>query len=281
MVGGIPILLSEGLSTFRLAPYRGRLNRTDRPSWRTRLRRLVPRISGNLVARRNFKAFALRLLTQTDRPQVLILGGAERGEGIGPLLDDGRIECLESDVAIGQRTQAVFDASYLPLRSSSVDGVVVQAVLEYVLDPELAVAEIYRVLKPGGIVYSEMPFLQAVHGGRYDFTRLTHLGHLRLFRQFEEIASGACAGPATALAWAVQQFFLALVRSPWLRDGVKVVTGYLFFWIRFFDYFLTTTPGGLDGAAGTYLMAAKSNHVLSDRRLLKKYRGAVPVGDIL
>ena len=281
LVGRIPILLSEQLSTFRIAPYCGRLAPAPRPSWRRRLRQLVPRISGNLVARQNFKAFVARLLAQAKRPQVLILGGAERGAGISPLLDDGRLECLESDVVIGQRTQAVFDASYLPLRSSSLDGVVVQAVLEYVPDPALAVAEIFRVLKPGGIVYSEMPFLQDVHGGRYDFTRLTHLGHLRLFRQFEEIASGACAGPATALAWSLQQFFLAFVRSPWLRDGVKVATGFLFFWIRFFDYALAATPGGLDGATGTFLLAAKSDRVLSDRKLLEKYRGAVPVGDVL
>ncbi len=281
LVGKIPILLSEQLSTFRIAPYRGRHGRTYRPSWRTRLRRLVPRISGNLVALQNFKAFVARLLAQTDRPQVLILGGAERGAGISPLLDDGRIECLESDVVIGSRTEAVFDASYLPLRSNSVDGVVVQAVLEYVLDPALVAAEIYRVLKPGGIVYSEMPFLQSVHGGRYDFTRLTHLGHLRLFRHFEEISSGACAGPATTLAWSLQQFFLGFVRSPRLRDGMKIATGFLFFWIHFFDYVLATTPGGLDGATGTYLMAAKSDHLLSDHKLLEKYRGAVPVGDIL
>ncbi len=281
LVGSIPILLSEHLSTFRMAPYCSRLNETYQPSWRKRLRQLVPRISGNLVARTNFKALVVRLLTQTERPRVLILGGAERGEGISPLLDDGRLECLESDIVIGRRTEAVFDASYLPIRSSSIDGVVVQAVLEYVLDPALAVAEIHRVLKPGGIVYSEMPFLQDVHGGRYDFTRLTHLGHLRLFRHFEEIASGACAGPATALAWSLQQFFLAFVRSPWLRDGVKIATGFSFFWIRFFDYFLAATPGGLDGATGTYLLATKSDLVLSDRRLLEKYRGAVPVGDVL
>ena len=41
---------------------------------------------------------------------------------------------------------------------------------------------------------SEMLCLQDLRRGRYDFTRLTHLGHLRLFRHFQEMASGACGG---------------------------------------------------------------------------------------
>ena len=50
--------------------------------------------------------------------------------------------------------------------------------------------EIYRVLKSDGIVYIETPFMQQVHGGKYDFTRFTYLGHRRLFARFQEIESG-------------------------------------------------------------------------------------------
>jgi len=51
------------------------------------------------------------------------------------------------------------------------DAVWIQAVLEHVLDPVRVVAEIHRVLRPGGLVYSEIPFMQEVHEGAYDFTR--------------------------------------------------------------------------------------------------------------
>ncbi len=55
-------------------------------------------------------------------------------------------------------------------------------------------AEIHRVLRPGGIVYADTPFLQQVHEGAYDFTRFTDSGHRFLFRRFERIDSGSVAG---------------------------------------------------------------------------------------
>src|SRR5947199_129818 len=113
-------------------------------------------------------------------------------------------------------------------------------------EPTVCVQEIHRVLRPGGLVYSEMPFLQDVHGGRYDFTRLTHLGHLRLYREFSEIESGACAGPATALAWALQHFCLSFVKSIGMRDAIKLTTSIVLFWLKYFDCFLVNRPAAVD-----------------------------------
>ncbi len=53
------------------------------------------------------------------------------------------------------------------------------------LEPERVVSEIARVLKPAGMVYSEIPFMQQVHEGAYDFTRFTDSGQRWLFRQFK------------------------------------------------------------------------------------------------
>ena len=283
IVNGLPVLISESVSTFNLSAYtqQNKRNMGQSPSWRKRLRSFVPRISMNLAAQRNFKKLDRLLLEESSVPLALVLGGAEIGAGMYDFLQNERIKFLESDVAIGSRTETVFDASYIPLETESVDCIVVQAVLEYIPDPAQAVAEIFRVLKPRGIVYSEMPFMQDVHGGRYDFTRLTHLGHLRLFRHFAEIRSGACAGPGTALAWAIQHFFLAFVKASGQRDFIKIGTGLLFFWLKYIDYLLAGTPGGLDGASGTYLLARKSNQILSDRQLIASYRGAVPPTDVI
>lgn len=41
------------------------------------------------------------------------------------------------------------------------------------MEPWVVAEEITRVLKEGDFVYSEVPFLQAVHEGAYDFTRFT------------------------------------------------------------------------------------------------------------
>lgn len=277
IVDGVPVLIDERISTFRQSDYSEPRNRQrgNRSSLRKRIRAITPRISANFVARKNFAEFARLLLKDNRSPLVLIVGGAEIGAGLKELLEDERLSFLETDVAIGTRTNIVCDASYLPFRDQSVDGVIAQAVLEYIPDPERSVGEIYRVLKADGIVYSEMPFMQDVHGGRYDFTRLTHLGHRRLYRRFTEISSGACAGPATALAWSIQHFLLALGPAP-LRDPIKFMTGASLFWLKYFDYVLAQTPAGLDAATGTYLLARKSNVVVTDRELVDSYRGAVP-----
>lgn len=281
VVDEMPVLISDAVSTFDSTSYLKQRKKIVKRGWKSRLRSLIPRISVNCVARENFEEFSRLLRSQSSWPLVVVLGGAEVGAGMQALLGDNSLRVLESDVVVGPRTRVVFDASHIPLEAESVDGIVIQAVLEYIPDPAQAVAEIYRVLKPNGIVYSEMPFMQDVHGGRYDFTRLTHLGHLRLYRRFSEIKSGACGGPGTALAWALQHFFLSFVRAPWQRDLTKVGIGLSFFWLKYFDHFLAGTPGGLDGASGTYLLARKSEHILSDRQLIACYRGAVPAGAIL
>ena len=282
VLGDIPVLVSDQVSTFSASSY-SHLSAEipGRRGLKTRLRSFVPRISANLVAKKNFGDFKKLLFVSAKCPKVLVLGGAEIGVGMEMILQDDRIQILESDIVIGSRTQVVLDASYIALKSESVDAVVIQAVLEYIPDPAQAVSEIYRVLKPNGLIYSEMPFMQDVHGGRYDFTRLTHLGHLRLFRHFAEIKSGACAGPATALAWSLQHFLLAFVIAPVHRDLVKIFCGFCFFWLKYFDLFLAGTPGGLDGATGTYLLARKSCSLLPDWQLVASYRGAVPATEIL
>ena len=122
-----------------------------------------------------------------------MLGGATLGDGMRALMGD-RLEVVESDVYLGPRTEVVLDAHDIPFADSTFDAVVAQAVLEHVVDPYRSVSEIWRVLKPRGIVYAETPFMQQVHGGPYDFTRFTPLGHRRLFRQFEELDSGVILG---------------------------------------------------------------------------------------
>ena len=120
------------------------------------------------------------------------------------------IRVVESDVELGPRPAVLFDAHDIPFEDGSFDGVIAQAVLEHVADPYRCVAEIHRVLKPGGVVYAETPFMQQVHEGAYDFTRFTHLGHRRLFRDFSEVASGVACGPGMALAWSWQYFLMSL-----------------------------------------------------------------------
>jgi SAM-dependent methyltransferase len=61
------------------------------------------------------------------------------------------------------------------------DAIVCQAVLEHVENPEECVAELFRVLKPGGHALVSVPFLQPEHKAPGDFQRYTKDGLALLF----------------------------------------------------------------------------------------------------
>ena len=134
----------------------------------------------------------------------------------------------------------VADAHQLPLANNSIDGVVIQAVLEHVLDPEIVVSEIWRVLKPDGIVYAETPFMQAVHEGPYDFKRFSESAHRYLFGKFSEIKSGALQGVADSFLRSLEYFARGVFRSRNIGKLVKL----LFFWLRYFDSIIPETLCG-------------------------------------
>jgi hypothetical protein len=148
-------------------------------------------------------------------------------------------------------------------------------VLEHVADPCRCVAEIWRVLGEEGLVYAETPFMQQVHLGAYDFTRFTHLGHRRLFRQFDQISSGVTCGPGMALAWACEYFLLSFARRPASRAVIRGFVRLTLFWLKYFDYYLRRMPGSFDAASGYFFLGKKSHRCLSDRELIRLYRGAL------
>jgi SAM-dependent methyltransferase len=275
VIDGIPVLIDETTSVFSVDDFRRHRRTTFRP--KARLERFVsehlPEIGINLRAERNYRDFADLLLRQAARPKVLVVGGSIVGRGMGALLTPA-IELVESDVSFGERTALIADGHDLPFMDDTFDAVVIQAVLEHVLDPYRCVQEAHRVLKDGGLVYAETPFMQQVHGGKFDFTRFTHLGHRRLFRAFDEVSSGAVCGPGMALAWSYQYFLLSFVKTPTARAAVKVFARLTAFWLKYFDYLLIDRPGALDAASGFFFMGRKGATVLSDRALLDSYRGA-------
>src|SRR4051812_38755402 len=54
----------------------------------------------------------------------------------------------------------VGDIHSLPFADSSIDAVFCTGTLEHVIDPKAAVGEFKRVLKAGGLVHIDVPFIQ-------------------------------------------------------------------------------------------------------------------------
>jgi SAM-dependent methyltransferase len=136
-------------------------------------------------------AFA-QLLERRPRGIVLSVGG-------GPTRADPQITNL--NIAFGENVDVVATAYRLPFKDHSVAGVHCEAVLEHLEFPEQAVAEMFRVLQLGGVLYAATPFLQPYHGYPDHFQNFTLLGHVRLFERagFSIVDSGTCVGPTFAL----------------------------------------------------------------------------------
>lgn len=203
------------------------------------------------------------------RPLVLVVGGGVVGSGMDELYAVPDVEVMGLDIYLSPLVQILADAHRIPLASSSVDAVVVQAVLEHVLDPGAVVGEIHRVLRPGGLVYADTPFLQQVHEGPYDFTRFTDSGHRYLFRRFDRIESGAVAGAGTQLAWSIDYFVRALLRSRKAGLAARLAVG----WLARLDPILEPRFS-LDGASSVYFLGRKSSVELSPREAIAYYQGA-------
>ena len=95
-------------------------------------------------------------------------------ERVHPLRDEqGLSEFLRVDFDAGHRPDLVADVTALPLASGSIDRVVSASVFEHVAYPHRTLAESFRVLRPGGVMIVEMPFIFSEHGVPHDYMRLT------------------------------------------------------------------------------------------------------------
>ncbi len=272
---GVPILINEANSLFSFDDFaEKRATYFKHESKLGRLaKRLTPSLNRNVRSAANF-AKLLELVRQYSKsPRVLVIGGGILGAGMDDFARASDLELVETDVSLAPRTQVVCDCHDLPFPDGWFDAVVAQAVLEHVVDPYRCVDEIHRVLNASGYVYVETPFMQQVHGGKYDFTRFTYLGHRRLLRRFEEVDAGVVGGPAIALAWAYRYFLLSLAPGTKTRNFMQVFARLTAFWLKYFDPLLLGRPGSLDAASAYYLLGRKSDRVLHDRDLIKLYRG--------
>ena len=174
-------------------------------------------------------------------PVIYDIGSKEaRGHyGFGPPPPGARIVCV--DIEDGPGVDLVADAHDLHMvPAASVDCVVSISTLEHVRYPHKVVAECYRILKPGGILYLNIPFIFAFHEAPDDYYRFSYTGIRILCEDYEIVDSGFNRGPASTMADLLARFCAIMFSFNNERLFRLNRTGFRFllFWIKYLDYFI-------------------------------------------
>ena len=151
-------------------------------SGKQRLSQWLPSPSINLNRGPNLVKFG-STLSSVECAHILVVGGGQQRQSLeATLAQYPNLRFIYTDIDINATVDIFCDAHDLPFKDNIFHGAIITAVLEHVLYPERVVSEIHRVLVDGGVLYSEIPFMQQVHEGAYDFTRYTLSGHRRLYK---------------------------------------------------------------------------------------------------
>jgi SAM-dependent methyltransferase len=106
-----------------------------------------------------------------------------------PDLDYTGIDVAQADAFAMRASKNVvpFDGVSIPFGDESFDTILCTEVLEHAASPDALIAEIERVLKPGGTLLATVPFSARVHYSPYDFHRFTKFALSRMFASFSDV----------------------------------------------------------------------------------------------
>lgn len=113
-------------------------------------------------------------------------------------------------------TDVVGVGEKLPFKSNIFDAIFSIAVLEHVKNPFENAKEIARVLKPGGVLYVAVPFLQPFHGYPDHYYNMTSSGLKNLFYEDLQIVEAGIplSGlPIWSLSWFLNSYIQGLPQS--------------------------------------------------------------------
>jgi SAM-dependent methyltransferase len=91
------------------------------------------------------------------------------------------------DVRPAPGVHVVGDAQALGFTDAVFDVVLCTEMLEHVPEPQRAINEMRRVLKPGGVLLLTTRFLFPIHDAPHDYFRFTKYGLRHLLREFEVV----------------------------------------------------------------------------------------------
>lgn len=139
-------------------------------------------------------------------PRVLDVGGGARFQKWLAPYKNYFINCLYETMDVDPTSGAdiIGDIHHIPLPDNSVPGIICHSVLEHVEDPLRAMAELKRILAPGGKIFMYIPSVypyHARHGVYPDYWRFFDDTVQLLFKGFRNIEIMKRGGYFTALSF--------------------------------------------------------------------------------
>lgn len=181
--------------------------------------------------------------------------------GVSPILDVGGGERFQKDLAGYEKLFAATDYKtldvdiryhpdivasiyHIPLADESMGAVICKSVLEHLEEPEHAVREMRRILRPGGKIFVCVPFIYPYHArpGVYrDYYRFSEDALRYLFRDFKSVEIQKIGGYFRALSlFTPYQHRLKTVLEPiayfldelFRRNRGSTTTGYYLYAVK-------------------------------------------------
>jgi SAM-dependent methyltransferase len=166
--------------------------------------------------------------------------GSKRSAGKYKLLGGLPEQCrvVTVDLFEGPGIDLVADAHDLHMvESETVDCILCANVLEHVKYPTQVASEFFRILKPGGKVYINTPFIFPYHADPDDYYRYSYNGLALVFDKFECLEKSYVRGPSSTMQHLLVNY-LALLFSFNNKTihGINIdLFKYLLFWIKYLD----------------------------------------------
>ncbi|KKR29756.1 MAG: Methyltransferase type 11 [Candidatus Woesebacteria bacterium GW2011_GWA1_39_8] len=177
------------------------------------------------------------------------------GSGVSVVRED----VINVDFHPFENVNFVADIMNLPFADNTTDAVICEEVLEHVKDPKAVVSEMYRVMKPGALVYVVVPFVFSFHSSPSDYYRWSKMGLKELMNDFDEIDCGMRSGGGAALSWVLAEF-MATILSFGLKKAHQILFMaflVLFAPLCYLDYIFHKFPLSENIAATFYYIGRK------------------------
>jgi SAM-dependent methyltransferase len=198
------------------------------------IRRVVSRFPEPQFTRpRNLKLFDW---TNQNGPGKRVLN---LGSGIGQFDHylSKEVRAINLDISTSQKNlQVIADAHFLPFKHDCLDIIYSIAVLEHVRRPWVVADEIFRVLRPGGHVVLELPFLNVIHD-KDDYFRFTDKGIRSLFdpNRFDVVFEQVSSGGGSFLSVFLLEYFQQFIPSRYLKFLWRLTMRYFMCLFKYLD----------------------------------------------